>query len=190
MPQKRKSPEDILAAARDCVLAYGAQRTTLTEVARRAGVSRPTVYNHWPDVRALLADLITSEVVGIAGEIEPAGAGNSRERLVRRTERVAAAVIDNPLMVKILDSDPELMIPYLFYRMGASQRAVANVLEASIVDGQADGSIRSGKADAMAGAALLAGQSVVLSYRLVADRLRRDELVTELGLLLDGYLKP
>jgi AcrR family transcriptional regulator len=190
MPQKRKSPEDILAAARDCVLAYGAQRTTLTEVARRAGVSRPTVYNHWPDVRALLADLITGEMAGIAVQTQLAGGENGRKRLVQRASQTIAAAIDNPLMLKILDSDPELMIPYVFYRMGASQRAVVAALEAAIADGQADGSIRSGKVDALARVVLLAGQSLVLSHRLAADRLGRDELMTELGLLLDGYLKP
>ncbi len=94
-----------MAAARDCVLAYGAQRTTLTEVARKAGVSRPTVYSHWPDVRALLADLITTELAGIAAETAAVDGRHGRERLVNRAVQSAAAVIVDPLMVKILDSD-------------------------------------------------------------------------------------
>ncbi len=41
--------DQILDAARSCVLDFGLRRTTLAEVARRAGVSRPTVYRRWPD---------------------------------------------------------------------------------------------------------------------------------------------
>jgi AcrR family transcriptional regulator len=33
----------ILDAAAECVLAFGVRRTSLSDVARRAGVSRPTV---------------------------------------------------------------------------------------------------------------------------------------------------
>ncbi|WP_279580426.1 hypothetical protein [Fodinicola feengrottensis] len=74
--------------------------------------------------------------------------------------------------------------------MGTSQLAVLAVLETAVTDGQADGSIRSGKPDALARMLLLTGQSAVLSHRLVTDRLDYDQLVDELSLLLDGYLKP
>ena len=41
-----------LDAARACILDVGWRRTTLTEVARRAGVSRMTIYRAWPDMPA------------------------------------------------------------------------------------------------------------------------------------------
>src|SRR3954451_24100105 len=50
-----------LDAARDCILAVGWSRTALTEVARRAGVSRMTIYRRWPDMNALLGDLRTRD---------------------------------------------------------------------------------------------------------------------------------
>ncbi len=43
----------ILDAAAACVLAFGIDRVTLAEIARRAGVSRPTVYRRWPDTRSI-----------------------------------------------------------------------------------------------------------------------------------------
>ena len=54
------SPTDvaILDATRACVVDFGVRRTTLTEVARRAGVSRPTVYRRWPDTGSLIAELL------------------------------------------------------------------------------------------------------------------------------------
>jgi AcrR family transcriptional regulator len=45
----------ILAAAASCVIDFGVERVTLAEIARRAGVSRPTVYRRWPDTRSVLA---------------------------------------------------------------------------------------------------------------------------------------
>src|SRR3954452_12012214 len=50
-----------LDAARACILDVGWRRTTLTEVARRAGVSRMTIYRTWPDMPTLLGDLMTRE---------------------------------------------------------------------------------------------------------------------------------
>jgi len=47
-------PEGILTATRDTVLAVGVRRTTLTDVARRAGVSRMTLYRLVPDVTTLV----------------------------------------------------------------------------------------------------------------------------------------
>lgn len=67
--------ERILDAALSCVTEFGVRRTTLVEVAKRAGVSRPSVYRRWPDVRTLVAELLTREM----GSILPAtGRGCAR----------------------------------------------------------------------------------------------------------------
>ena len=50
-------PDPVLDAARESILAVGFRRTTLTDVARRAGVSRMTIYRRFADMKALLADL-------------------------------------------------------------------------------------------------------------------------------------
>ena len=61
-----KEPRDsYLDAARDCILDVGWRRTTLTEVARRAGVSRMTIYRTWADMPTLLGDLMTREWAGV-----------------------------------------------------------------------------------------------------------------------------
>jgi AcrR family transcriptional regulator len=51
---QQETRERIVAAAADLHEELGVARTTVSEIARRAGVSRLTVYNHFPDLAALL----------------------------------------------------------------------------------------------------------------------------------------
>ena len=60
--------DSYLDAARDCILDVGWRRTTLTEVARRAGVSRMTIYRTWADMPQLLGDLMTREWGGVVAD--------------------------------------------------------------------------------------------------------------------------
>lgn len=177
----------ILDAVRRCVLTYGVRRTTLSEVAREAGVSRPTVYRRSPDVAALVADLVTREVRALL----PASIGaGGRAGTVAAVVATAAAVRGSELFRRILDTDPELLVTYTSQRLGRSQHAVLAVLAAALAAGQADGSVRGGEPDRLAAVVLLAAQAAVVSARLVADVLPPDALDAELHRVLDSYLAP
>ncbi len=182
----------ILDAARDCVLAFGVRRTSLSEVARRAGVSRPTVYRRWPDRTALVADLMTREWARIFGEAEALEAASRtvRQQAVARIVEVARRLRAHPLLRKIVDVDPDLLQPYIFDRLGTSQRMAIAYLAGHLRAGQQEGSVRAGDPEALAGLVLLAVQSCVLSGRLASDLLSEQELDTELTLMLDRYLSP
>src|SRR6478609_6335891 len=81
-PESPTSPDDAyLDAAREAILAVGWSRTTLTDIARRAGVSRMTLYRRWPDTQTLLADLMTREWGGVVAAATVTG-GTARERIV------------------------------------------------------------------------------------------------------------
>src|SRR6478672_12362691 len=103
-----------LDAARACILDVGWRRTTLTEVARRAGVSRMTIYRAWPDMPAVLADLMTrewGEVVTRAVEAADAalpGRPTAADRLVAEVVATTRALRDNELFVRIVELDAEL----------------------------------------------------------------------------------
>ena len=174
--------DTILDAAQQCVLAVGIRRTTLAEVARRAGVSRPTVYRRWSDVRRLTTDLLTRELVAAL----PDEGGYGVERIVR----TVAAVRDHPLLHKILETDPELLTTYVFERLGASQQAMLARLAEAIREGQRDGSVRAGDPDELAATVLLVAQSAVFSARPVAEILPPQRMDAQLRALLEGYLGP
>ena len=183
----RNEPADqILDAARTCVLEFGVRRTTLAEIARRAGVSRPTVYRRWPDTRAIVADLLTREIA--LARPSNTGTGTTREQLVAAIVRTVESIRAHPLFVKILRSDPDLLLTYIVERLGTSQRAILDHLVPTIEAGQADGSIRSGDRTAIATMVLLTAQSVVQSSGMVADLVPPDRLVAELAAAVDAYL--
>lgn len=177
----------ILDAAAQTVLAVGMRRTTLAEVARRAGVSRPTVYRRWADVRTLTADLLTRELVAL---LPAEGTDGERALGIDRIVRTTAAARTHPLFRKILETDPELLITYVFDRLGASQHRILELLTSAIRQGQQDGTIRDGDPDELAAMVLLVIQSAALSARIVADPLPPERLDAQLRALLESYLRP
>ena len=182
----------ILDAAAECVLAFGVRRTSLSDVARRAGVSRPTVYRRWPDRQALVADLMTRELAAVFAAAQapvPAG-GCVRGRAVTQFVTVARELRGHPLLSKIIEVDPELLQTYVFDRLGASQRMALGFVAERIRAGQRDGSIRTGDELAMSVTVLLSVQSLVFSGRTVDDLVPAAAREAETARLLDAYLRP
>src|SRR3954469_15574500 len=186
-----------LDAARACILDVGWRRTTLTEVARRAGVSRMTIYRAWSDMPAVLGDLMTREwgevVAQAVGEADAAlpGEPTAADRLVAEVVATIRALRENELFVRIVELDAELLLPYLLTRRGRSQQAIAELTAERIRDGQADGSIRAGSPLAMSRALLLAAHGFVLSaHTMVDDEVSEDDLDAELEQVVRRAVAP
>ena len=157
-------PDDsLLDAARHCLLAVGWKRTTLTDVAHRAGVSRMTIYRRWPDMASLLSDLMTREWSGVVDESVLDLSAAPVDRLSTGVTRTVAALRDNDLFRKIVQVDPELLLPYLLDRRGRSQDSVLTILETTIVEGQEAGCVRPGDPILMARSVLLTAHGFALS---------------------------
>ncbi|GHD88541.1 TetR/AcrR family transcriptional regulator [Streptomyces naganishii] len=196
VPDRSPVHDPILDAVRDCVLAVGVRRTTLTDVARRAGVSRMTLYRRWPDVRSLVGDLMTREWVGVATAAMPERVPGTplRPLIVDGLVAGVAAFRAHPLFRKIVDVDPELLLPYVLDRRGASQEALLALLEEALREGHADGSVRAGHPARQARSLLLVVQSFTLSLRTMTDsddpELDDEAFLAELRTLLERTLTP
>ena len=183
--------EVLLNAARECVQRVGLRRTTLTDVARRAGVSRMTMYRRWPDMSTLVADLMTREWTAlVADAFEAARGDTARDRFVSTVVRAVRALRAHPMFARIVALDPEALLPYLVDRRGTSQdRILARSVDA-LAKGGGDGSIRAADPELLARGVLLTTHGFVLSTRTMTDAVTEDDLDRELKLLLDRYLRP
>ena len=189
---KRSSREQVLDAVADSVRAVGVRRTTMAEVARRAGLSRSTLYTHFADVDQATAALLTRELIHLlstSGD-DDGDASSTRGRLVAHAVRLAAAVPDDPLIGRILELDGHLLVPYLVQRLGSSQRAILDTVTDLVAAGQDDGSIRTGDPSVIAFSTFLVVQSFVISARIAEAEHGREAALGELEHILNGALAP
>ena len=183
----------VLAAARASVLDVGLRRTTLAEVARRAGVSRMTVYRQYGDLGTLVSSLLTAELLGLidGAREEVEGLPTGRERLVEAGVLIVERLAVHPLWCRVLDLDPELLMPLVVDRFGATQRVAVELVTGQVVEGQQVGSLRADVDPGLAATCLLlAAQSFVFSARILVAEAKSEASVGELRRLLDSYLKP
>jgi len=187
----REIPESILAATRATVLAVGVRRTTLTDVARRAGVSRMTLYRLVPDVTTLVLEVMTREFAALLAAAESAAGRrrSARARIVATTVDVVRRLPDEPLFRRVLDVDPELLLPYLTDRVGATQRLAVAHVRRMLAEGSADGSVRRADLDVLAATLVLTVVPFVVSARLL-DEVGREAALGELALMVDAWLRP
>jgi len=189
---ERIHEDPILDAARETVMAVGARRATVTEVARRADVSRMTVYRRFPDAEALLRALMTREFASVIKETAAAAPteGGARGRIVEVAVGGSDRFARHPLFVRLLDVDPELLLPYMTTRVGQVQRLALQSMTDLVAEGMRDGSVRPGDPERTAAAIELALRGWVLSARSEDTDERRTALLDELRLMLDAYLRP
>ncbi|HET6711826.1 helix-turn-helix domain-containing protein [Amycolatopsis sp.] len=182
----------LLDAARSCVLAVGVRRTTLAEIARTARVSRMTVYRRFPDVRSVLAALMTREFSGLLRTASEGGAdaAHSRDRLVLIAAAGVRALSADPLFRTLLDVDPELVLPYIVERLGATQKFAEQALHHLLEAGHRDGSIRQAPVAVQSRSVLLVVQSFAFSLRPATADVDEAALMTEFTHVLDAALRP
>jgi AcrR family transcriptional regulator len=199
MSSHRHNPEPrdaYLDAARACILDVGWRRTTLTEVARRAGVSRMTIYRTWSDMPELLGDLMTREWGELVASTQPTmgygeAAAPAPAQIADGVLRAVTVLRENELFVRIVELDPELILPYLLARRGRSQELILGLLSAVIEAGQAAGTVRAGDPTTLARGVVLAAHGFVLSaHTMTDDAVSADDLDEELRLLVTRSLTP
>jgi AcrR family transcriptional regulator len=162
----RSSTNDAyLDAARGALLDLGWSRTTLTEIARRAGVSRMTLYRAWPDMNSLLGDLMTREWADV---LTVSDAQDYRERVVESVVGSVKSLRGNAMFNRIIELDPDRLLPYLIERQGRSQELLVSFLADAIRQGQTAGQIRDGDADLIADTVLLQAHGFALSAQTFA----------------------
>ena len=180
--------EHILDAAYELLLAVGMRRLNMADIARSSGVSRATVYRHWSNVNSVVGALVTREFAGVTAHAFAPDTAPARARLVSGVVAMVRSIRVHPLMRKIIDVDPEFLLPYLVERRGTSTTHQLCQIEMALQAGRADGSILAGMAALQARAIWLLACSFTLTAPVLADEVSLEDLDGQLGEFLDRYL--
>ncbi|MDV6300647.1 TetR/AcrR family transcriptional regulator [Dietzia maris] len=191
-PSRHTTRDRALTAARAAILEIGPSRTTMVEVSRRSGVGRTTLYRHWPDISALVADLLTRELTGVVERVGPdllEGAVHDADELARLLCAMADEVRTDPLLDALRRHESGMLAEYVFRRLGTSQHRLIDFLRDVLARAiAADARLAGRDPDRMATMLYLAVQGAVLSAPLADPPLDADSWRAELHLLMTGYL--
>lgn len=131
----------VAAAALAQFAEFGIRRSTIDDVARRAGVSRVTVFRRFENKQRLVEVVVAREIRrGVAELSRVWEEGESLEqRLLHGLSFTVSFVSDHPLFDRLLRSEPEMLLPLL-----TVDGAPALALYRSLIAGLLHGEVRAG----------------------------------------------
>lgn len=121
----------LLDAAVEAASVHGLTRLSVGDVAKRAGLSRQTLYKHFPSKEALVAEAVLREAGTIVTEVVAAA-----EAFEDPKESLQAAILvtlrttrEHPLLDRLIRTEPEALMPLLVGDEGPVAGAVRAVVE-------------------------------------------------------------
>ncbi|WP_295010607.1 TetR/AcrR family transcriptional regulator [uncultured Microbacterium sp.] len=189
LPTWEPTQERILDAADTLIAGRGVRGVTIAELARRAQVSRPTIYRSWSDADDVVRAALLRRVAALLSAFDassPAG----RDAIVDDVLRFSSRFRADPVYRHLLADEPEVFTRYTLERVGSSQRAILGWLAAAIATAQHSGTVRRDDPQAMAVMMLLITQSALLSHGTVSELIDEASWERELRAALDGLLRP
>jgi AcrR family transcriptional regulator len=105
----------ILRAAVEAATLHGLTRLSVADVAKRAGLSRPTLYKHYPSKDALVSAAVQREAETMIGVVRAVvdpidDPGDALRAGVLTALRL---VREHPLLDRIVRAEPEVLVPLL-----------------------------------------------------------------------------
>ncbi|MDO5672340.1 MAG: TetR/AcrR family transcriptional regulator [Actinomycetaceae bacterium] len=185
------SETKVMDATRECIIDKGIRGATVTEIARRAGVSRMTIYRRWESAENLILDTHERELrMRLKQAVDLANKGTFRQRLVTLLTNFVSIAGQNRLIPRVLATNSELPEPYATQYLERSHALFTGILRKYLSAGAADGSI--GTRDPSLTTALLMHVSKHLISSGILDEpgTNLEALLKEIAFLFDSYLAP
>lgn len=138
-PRSPRVDEAVRLATLEVLAAQGYARTSVEEIARRAGVSKAAIYRRWP----AKADLVFAHVVHDLGITAPADSGSLRgdvaailRRLVAELAQPVARQVLAGLMADISDSGVELQQRFRDTFVARQRECLNEVIDRGLARGE------------------------------------------------------
>lgn len=124
----------ILQAGVEAASIHGIARLTVGDVAKRAGVSRPTLYKHFRSKTDLVAAAVEREADLMVQQVAvPDLPTDPREALSTGIRAVLRVTREHPLLDRLIRTEPESLLPLILEDGGAVSRRVRATIEAILV---------------------------------------------------------
>ena len=147
MEDARSLRERVLEGALAAVGRYGMAKTTVDDVARQSGVSRATIYRHFPGGREqLVAEVVAREMARFFSRLGDAVAGApDLATLVEEALMFApGAVAGHDVLQRVLLTEPERLLPLVTVQAGHVLPLIAAFVAPYIERERAGGGLRPG----------------------------------------------
>jgi TetR/AcrR family transcriptional regulator of autoinduction and epiphytic fitness len=102
-PRVERSRQLVLHAAMEQLAAAGFSGLTIEAVAGRAGVAKSTIYRHWPDRHALIADAFETAHAHAVPSVAGLSARDGLEQVLRHVAEVAADPVFSPAIAALAE---------------------------------------------------------------------------------------
>lgn len=100
--------ERILRAAGSLVVSIGYDKTTIADIAARAGVAKGTIYLHWPTREALFTALVHHERIGMIVDCRER-LGVDGDELDKVFEQLALSLMNRPVVKAFVINDSSVL---------------------------------------------------------------------------------
>lgn len=182
----------ILETALQLFTDYGLRRTTMEDVASRCGIGRATLYRRFRDKDQLFQAVIFREMQRNLAIIdaEVRSQSNALDGLIEAFVKAAHLSYKHPLLSRLLDSEPETVLPYLTRHLGMSMEFAGQFLTLHIQTAQKKGGLSLRPSGMLSEMVLRLVQSLVLSPSPLVDPASEDSLRAFADVCLRPVLAP
>ncbi|HEX9339412.1 MAG TPA: TetR/AcrR family transcriptional regulator [Pseudonocardiaceae bacterium] len=133
----------VLDAALTAFLDFGIRRTSMNEIAKRAGLGVATVYRRYPQKDQLVEAVILREAGRFVAEVDRrvGTVSSATDIAVEGFVAVVVGIREHPLLRRLLVTEPEIVLPMLTLRGGPVLAVGRGYLAGVIRRLRADGAI-------------------------------------------------
>lgn len=129
-------PALLTDTALECIAAYGVRKTSVSDVADRAGVSRSTVYRTFGDKDGLMTAVAAAEMVRFVDQLNRAVSWEAplREALEQAVGFTTHYLQNHAAFQRVLRDEPEQLIDVVLERPNQNERSLHPVLRTAAAE--------------------------------------------------------
>lgn len=192
--RKEQSKAEILNAARELFSQFGAEKVSMADLARKAGVSQATIYNHFGSKDRLVQEFVSSMVDQLITQVQAilAPKNNYRDKMNAFMDFIGEKMARARLVgheAPVFSGSADLMNdPEIKKIREDAQEKIISILMSLVQEGQAEGQINPDLSEQAVRFYLKAFMNIFIDPQVRFQFYNEPQLIRDLGQLLMGGL--